>query len=239
MLIKKTNKINRIFIILPQLVQVIFWPIARLILRFFLDLNVFGLENLNNIPQDKGIIFASNHSSEIDPLIIPSCFPFNSRFVPIFYMIRERSFYNQSGFRQIFYGGLFFKVIGGQYVFAGLRDYDKSLINHIELLRIHKNVFVFPEGGISRIGKPIEPKGGVAYLAERTRSLVVPIGISGLYGMSFYDFIVRRRKVVVTFGTPISQEEIKSMVFRTKNNDISVYKEEAEYIMKKICHMVQ
>ena len=234
------TKINPFYIFSARLFQVVAWPPTRFLLWFLGRLEVRGLENLGKLPKGKAVIFASNHSAEIDPFIPPASLPFMSRFVPLYYTIREKSFYDESGFLQIFYGGFLFKFIGGQYVYAGLKDYEKSLANHIELLRQNRNLFIFPEGGINRKGNGVrEAKGGVAYLAEKMNSPIVPIGISGMYGMSFADFFMRKRKIRVTFGAPIFQDELKSAVVRGEVGDIAVYKKEAQYVMDKIAGMIQ
>jgi 1-acyl-sn-glycerol-3-phosphate acyltransferase len=234
------TKLNPFFLVSARIFQVTAWPGTRFLLWFFGRLEVKGLENLNQLPKGKAVIFASNHSAEIDPFIPPASLPFMSRFVPLYYTIREKSFYDESGFMQIFYGGFFFKFIGGQYVYAGLKDYEKSLPNFIELLRQNRNLFIFPEGGINRKGTgPGEAKGGIAYLAEKMNSPIVPIGISGMYGMSFAAFFARKRKIRVTFGAPIFQNEIKSVIARGPADDVGIYKKEAQYVMDKIAAMIQ
>ena len=233
------KKINPFFLISPLIFQVTIWPATRFCLWFFGRLEVKGLENLNSLPKGKGVIFASNHSGEIDPFIPPASLPFLSRFMPLYYTIREKSFYDESGWRQILYGGFIFKFIGGQYVYAGLKDYEKSLPNHIELLRQNRNLFVFPEGGISRTGKVSEAKGGIAFLAEKFGSPIIPIGISGVYHMSLSDFFMRRRHIRVTFGAPILQSELKSAVPRGESDDPGAYKKEAQYVMDRITVMIQ
>jgi len=230
---------NPFFLVSPLIFQVTIWPATRFCLWFFGRLEVSGLENLDNLPKGRGVIFASNHSGEIDPFITPASLPFMSKFIPLFYTIREKSFYDECGIRQMFYGGFIFRFIGGQYVYSGLKDYEKSLVNHSHLLKRGRNLFFFPEGGISRTGGVGEAKGGVAYLAEKLNSPIIPIGISGIYGMSASDFFMRRRKIRVTFGAPILQDEIKLAVARSEAHDSCVYKKEARYVMEKIAGMLQ
>ena len=203
-----------------------------------MHLEVSGLENLKEIPRGRSVIFASNHSGEIDPFITPASLPFMSRFIPLYYTIRDRSFYDKSGIRQMIYGGFLFKFIGGQYVYPGLKDYEKSLPHHLELLRENRNLFIFPEGGISKTGAPGEAKGGVAFLAERSNSPIVPVGVKGVYGMSISDFLMRRRRIQVAFGAPIYQEKLKSAVDRGDAGDMSVYKREARFVMNEIGRLI-
>src|SRR3990167_11455141 len=99
---------NPIFLNLPLILQTAIWPIMRPLFWFFLHLKIIGCENLRSLP--KGVIFASNHTSELDAILIPASLPFLSRFMPMFYVSRPREFYKNSGWRQLFYGGLFFKL---------------------------------------------------------------------------------------------------------------------------------
>ena len=125
-------------------------------------------------------------------------------------------------------------------MYAGLKDYEKSLPNFLELLRQNRNLFIFPEGSINRKGNgPKEAKGGVAFLADRMNTPIVPIGISGMYGMSFASFFMRKRKITVAFGAPIFQEELKSVVPRDPADVVGVYKKEAQYVMDRIAGMIQ
>lgn len=225
------------FLLSPLLFQVTIWPITRFFLWFWGDLEVKGLENLDNLPKGRGVIFASNHSSEIDPFLPPASLPFMSRFIPLYYTTKERSFYEKTGIQQFFYGGFVFRFIGGCPVYSGMKNYEKSLVNHVQLLNEGHNLFVFPEGGITEDGNLGEAHGGVAYLAEKTGSVVVPIGIYGVYGMSVLDFFSRKRNIKVIFGLPILQSELKINVSSIDDSILS-YKKEAEYIMNKIKNLM-
>ncbi len=228
------GKINPFFLISPLLFQTTIWPATRFFLWFFVHLEVLGLEHLNDLPYGKGVIFASNHSSEIDPFLTPASLPFLSRFMPLFYTSREKGFYNESGVRQIFYGGFIFKFIGGQPVYVRLKNYEKSLINHIQLLENGYNLFVFPEGKITKDGKLDKARRGIAFIAQKTNCPIIPIGISGAYNISLTDFFLRRRTIKVTFGKPIFQNELKSVIIHDNKNEMIVYEREAAYIMRKI-----
>lgn len=111
---------NAFFYWSPFFLQTAVWPIVRPLFWFFLRLRVSKLENpadvantydrkylLNN---KNGVIFAVNHSSELDPILAPASLPFLSPLMPFFYTSREQAFYKTSGWRQFFYGGLFFKL---------------------------------------------------------------------------------------------------------------------------------
>lgn len=216
----------------PLILQKIIWIPTRIALRFFCHLEIRGLEKLRDIHSN--VIFASNHSSEIDPILLPASLPFWSRFSPIFYTSRENKFYENSGWRKHFYGGWFFKIWGAHQVYSGLKDYEKSLKNHIELLKAGKNIMVFPEGRITRDGMLQPARGGVGYLVEKTKCLVVPVAISGAFKMTLSDFIYRRRRVVLSFGNPISQDELNIILKSNFGTDDNAYRSMAEYILKKV-----
>jgi 1-acyl-sn-glycerol-3-phosphate acyltransferase len=226
-----------IFIVSPFLFQVIIWPPTRFTLWLFGNLKVEGLKNLDSLPKGKGVIFAANHSSQLDPFLPPASLPFMSRFIPLFYATKEKSFYEKNGILAIFYGGSFFKLIGGQPVNSGLRDYSKSLANHVKLLEEGRNLFVFPEGGITLDGELKVGHGGIAYLAEKTDSTIIPIGISGVYKIGLKALFARKRNIKVTFGIPVSQQEIKQNISR-EADPIELYKRESEYIMGKISELI-
>ena len=154
----------KFFYISPLILQKLIWIPTRIALFLFGHLDVKGTENLKGIHSN--VIFAANHTSELDPILLPASLPFFSHFSPIFYASRENKFYNTSGWRQHFYGGFFFKLWGAHSVYSGFGDYSKALENHMDLLAHGKNVFVFPEGQITPDGSIKEAHGGIGYLAE-------------------------------------------------------------------------
>ncbi|HEY4503990.1 MAG TPA: lysophospholipid acyltransferase family protein [Candidatus Paceibacterota bacterium] len=221
----------------PLILQKIIWVQTRVILSFFGHFKVYGLENLKDIKSNA--IFASNHSSELDPILLPASLPFWSPFSPIFYASLSKSKYVNSGWRQHFYGGTFFKLWGAHPVYTGFKDYGMSLVNQMKLLNDNKNLFVFPEGRITLDGNIQPARGGVAYLAEYSSRPIVPVAIFGVYGMRNKDFFLRKRHIKVCFGKPIYKKEFQENVTRNIEIGGNVYREEANYIMDKIREILQ
>ncbi len=222
----------KIFHITPILFQRFVWPFVRFGLKIFVHLEIRGLENICNLRS--GVIFASNHTSELDGFLVAASVPFWSRFLPMYSVSRERNFYVDSGWRRYIYGSLLFNFIGAPQVRSGYKDYEISLSNHIAILENGKSVLIHPEGRISRNGQIGEARGGVAYLARRTNLSVIPVGIFGAYNMSISDFFLRRRHIVVSFGGPITSDELDTSVryeFLVHDN---IYRKEAEYMMEKV-----
>jgi 1-acyl-sn-glycerol-3-phosphate acyltransferase len=78
-----------------------------------LRLEIIGTENLKEI---KGpIIIAPNHTSELDPTVIPLIFPFLSLKLPIYSVIYPIEKYKTKDWKwkRFIYGKLFFNLLGG------------------------------------------------------------------------------------------------------------------------------
>ncbi len=212
--------------LLPLITQKLIWLPTRVLLNVFGKLQIFGLQELSKIQGN--VIFAMNHSSEVDPFIVPASLPFFSRFSPVFYATREKEFYDRSGWRKHLFGGRFINAFGGYGVIAGLHDYEKSLSKHLELARNGGSFCYFPEGRITDNGKVLPAKGGIAYMTHKTDIKVIPVTLSGAFGMSVSDFFMRRRTLKVFFGEPFEFD------FAEVQNDIHAYKKCADLLMSKI-----
>lgn len=182
------------------------WPIAT----FLLHTKVQGRENVDlafKLAKERGVgvLFCSNHISELDPiLLLFGTGAFSSAF-PMFYVIYTPSTYKNRalfGWRAFLYGELFFKCWGAHSLIAGQRDYAVALAPHVPILNAGYSLTMFPEGTISKTGEPLEARGGTGYLALETHAVVVPVKISGIAGMSSTDFWLGRRQCTVTYGAP-------------------------------------
>jgi 1-acyl-sn-glycerol-3-phosphate acyltransferase len=193
---------NPFFFLTPNILQRAVWPFVRPILKFFVVFKIRGLENISAFKS--GVIFASNHSSELDPILLPAAMPFFSKHIPFFYVSRPRDFYKTSGWRQIFYGGLFFKLWGAHPAVSGARNYAKTLAVHIKIIEHGGNLLIFPTGK-KFFGdlKDAEARGGAAFLSYATGKPIIPVRINGVANMTFLDFITRRRQVSISFGAPM------------------------------------
>ena len=80
---------------LPSLFQRLGWLPAKIIMYCCFGLRVRGLEHLKNLPGN--VIFAGNHVSAIDPLLILACLSFSSDKLPIIYVTHERKTYLKKG----------------------------------------------------------------------------------------------------------------------------------------------
>lgn len=172
--------------------------------NFFVHFEVRGLENLGRMQGP--IIFAPNHSHGLDSELLPLALPLWGRFSPVFFVIREPSYYKHPafGWLRFFYSGLMFKMLGAIPLISGVKDYATSLVHHEAILNDGGSVCIFPEGKISKTRQLGKAHGGVGYLAHKTGCSIVPVLIDGTFGLSFADVLFRRANVVVEFLAPIA-----------------------------------
>lgn len=192
----------------------------------FLDIEVVGLKN---IPlSDKNFIFASNHSSELDPTIIPAVLPIYSKFIPMFYVSKDRSFYDRSGWRKKFYGGLIFKLFGAYPVVSGVKNYGVSMEQHIKILKDGYSIHIFPEGVRTLNGEIGEGRGGVSYLSVKSGVPIIPVSIKGFFKLNVKEFFSDNKKIIISFGKPIYLSPnfpIENDVANHKNNALLIINE--------------
>ncbi len=161
--------------------------VAKAIYHIYLDLHFEGLEN---VPKDGSNIFASNHRSYTDPILI-SLKPK----VMFSFMAKEELFKKNIFFTAVIKIFGAFPVARGK---GGAEAVDMSL----ERLNKGYNLVIFPEGTRSRDGRVLKGKTGVALVAAMAQVPVIPVGIV------FEGNIKFRRKVTVRFGKPIIPKEI-------------------------------
>ena len=219
---------------IPLFIQSLFFIFFLPIYKFFIHLEINGKENIDKV---KGpIIIASNHTSELDPTVIPLITAFFSEKLPVYSVIYPIIRYKQEdfGWRRYIYTGMFFELLGGYPLKSGSKDYEKSLDNHIQLLNQGKTVCIFPEGRYTTDGKMSPARGGLAYLAFKTKAVVVPIAINTFYGLSIKDFILRRRKVIVTVLDPINSDEIVESI----NPSVEDFRLGSQKVLDKISEVL-
>lgn len=155
--------------------------------KIFYDFHIEGIEN---IPQDRPVVLASNHRSYADPVILTM--PMKR---PVSYMAKEELFRNK-----LF--GWFIRKLGAFPVTRGAGDMS-VIDDSINILRSGRNLVIFPEGTRSKDGKVGKGKTGVAMIAAKSGADVVPCGI--VFEGEKLHF---RSKLTLRFGKPIKAAEL-------------------------------
>ncbi len=168
-----------------------FYSFFRGIITFLFKI-AFNLrfEGVENLPKQGGVVYASNHRSYADPVIVS--LKIKKRCT---YMAKEELFKNP-----LF--SLLIRAFGAFPVQRGKGDMN-VINNSISKLQSGKNLVIFPEGTRSKDGKVGSGKTGVALIAAKSNAQVIPVGIVYEGKLSF------RKKVVVRYGTPINAEDLK------------------------------
>ena len=161
------------------------WVLWEILRTLSFPLKVQGKEN---VPAKGACLFASNHLSYLDPMIIGGCFP---RYIS--YLAKDSLFKNK----------VFAFFLNGVGAFPVKRESaDTGAIKEaLKRLKAGCPLVLFPEGTRLTPQKEIHP--GVALIAVKSGVPVVPVYLKGSDqvlppGAQF----LRRRPVGVSFGPP-------------------------------------
>lgn len=220
------------------------WLPGRILLHFFVHLKVLGAENIKEAIQrskkeGKGVLFAINHTNELDPIVLLAGVAPLSKIYPFLYTARPGKNYQKNsyfdGWRSfLFSSDIFMRLWGAFPVIAGSKDYSVSLAMFIEILEQGNSLAFFPEGKMTRDEFRGEARGGVGYLAEKTDAIIVPVLIEGLWKMrKTGDFWRRKRHAQVSYGAPFTASEL-SISFSNEENH---FRNIAEAIMDRVYNL--
>lgn len=137
----------------------------RAYFRVFHFTRVTGREN---IPRRGPLLFAANHLSYYDPVLICAAQDLPMRFM---------------AWDELFRSKLFAKFISdwGAFPVSVEGDDRAGFRTCLELLRKGERVLIFPEGGRSFDGELMPLRAGVARLAMRASVPVVPVRLTGAH----------------------------------------------------------
>lgn len=203
----------------PWSLQLLAHVPGTFLLRRHFHLKIFGREHVREAETLKrrhkvGVIFAVNHSSTFDPIILLSGISPFSNLAPMFFLTRQGKEYKngvQFKWLSLIYGELFFYMWGCVPAQAGHKNYDVILENHAKVLQAKKSLAMFPEGSNfrHRESERGNARGGTTYLAETTGALIVPVYVSGLWGVKVHDYWEKNRHASITYGKPFFIEELQ------------------------------
>jgi len=200
----------------PSLLQHFAWIPLRIFGKLFCSFEIKGVNHLGKIKGN--IILASNHNSELDPLMLVAALPYFSHILPLAFVSRSKDFYKQSP-RGFLYGGKFFELMGAYPAYSGLNDYDKSLQHHLTAIRSGMSVCIFPVGKKHKLDDYENARGGVSHLALKTGLPIIPAKIDGLGGYRIKDYLRRRTKITISFGEAIYANDIFNKSTNSKSTE--------------------
>jgi len=164
----------------------IMYPILRMLLPIFCKIEVNGLEH---VPDDGRTCIMINHISYLDPIVVT--YAITSRYVI--------SLSKAENFRVPFISWLL-KKWGGYPINRGSYD-RKALMQTIELLKSGQLVLMAPEG--TRHPEGLAPaKDGLAYVASKADSVIVPTAICGAHDWKTRLKRLRRAYASINIGKP-------------------------------------
>jgi 1-acyl-sn-glycerol-3-phosphate acyltransferase len=160
-------------------------------IKIFLGLDVRGEEN---IPRSGGFILASNHTSNLDPVVLGVACP-----VDISFMAKEELFRNR------FFGAILNMVNA----FPVKRDKaDIGAIRQaVRRVKAGHGLLIFPEGGRQTDGSLGAAKEGIGFLALKLNVPVIPAYITGTdKALPAGARQITAQRVAVTFGSKMTFE---------------------------------
>ena len=190
----------------------IFYAFSKCFCRCLLTLyNRLSIRNAPTLPEGRPVIVASNHNSNLDPVVVGVAYPRRLR-----YLAKEELFRVPVLSCIIRHLGAI-PVSREDEVRAGV-----VLRTLLDILSMGEDILIFPEGSRSFDGKLQPLEGGVAMLALHSKAPVLPVFIKGTFeamprGCSF----PKPKKIEVVFGTLIDPLDLPNdMKDKQKRYDI-------------------
>ena len=172
---------------MPYPIVFFFYRIAYYLVRiaFFFYYRI-SFEGRENVPKDTAVIFASNHRSYLDPVLVAMAAPHPFNFIA-----------KEPLFRNPVFGG-FIRLMGA-FPTADAKHPDFDMLSEAtKRLEKRRHLTIFPEGTRHTDGKVGRGKSGVCVLAARSGKPVVPIGL--VFDSNNLHF---RSRICVRVGKPL------------------------------------
>lgn len=168
---------------------------TRLLIRFLLHLLTrIELRGRENIPTTSNFIIAANHNGLVDA------------FLP-FYILNNNNLVLLVGEKWEKLSIMRWLGRGLNFLFVDRFNPDLKAIREVIVRMKRGEVLVItPEGTRSKVGRLIEGKPGVSYLAAKMGYPLAPVGISGTFDKVFFGQLKRlhRPKIIVSIGPAFS-----------------------------------
>lgn len=176
-----------------------FAPIARHIIPPIIKLWIDEVTGLENLPKDKPLIIAPNHSSYMEHLMI-CCIVIPYINKKLHFIAKKEHF---QGISQKSWHKIWARYVG--YIpIDRSKGGEKALKKAVSYLKRGEMIVVYPEGTRTLTGKIQKGKTGVARLALRAKIPVVPLGIRGTFEILPKGKIIPKLgKAAFKFGKPM------------------------------------
>ncbi len=176
--------------LIAKIAQFVFWITGRWVFMFFLRVEFRGEYNLLKLK--KPFVIAANHTSALDPILVASIFPFNSKISPVRFAVWHKYYWSPLIHP--------FARVMGSFPVQKRIGLANTLKVGLKALQDKGVVGIFPEGKRVHIGHPRKGRRGAAYLSMRTGASLLPVFIKGVQGLKAVDFFSRKKKVVIYIG---------------------------------------
>jgi 1-acyl-sn-glycerol-3-phosphate acyltransferase len=189
--------------------------------KLFFKLRYHGLENIRGL-KGGNVMFVANHMGKFDPFLVGCGLGRKyRRSIKGLMFPTAIEHANDS-----WYGGPI-RLVGAYPIQRDKNeDLENKLKESLDYLLNGRALVIFPQGKRSNSCEPQEARPGVAWLAEQSNALIIPVQIFNSYKIGLMDLFVRR-DVNVIYGAPFKYADIAQPK--------SDYKEAAKRIMARVC----
>ena len=171
--------------------------VLRIYCKLLYRIEINGLEN---VPKEGAVILCANHVSLLDAVLINCFTPRKTR-----YLAKEEL--------NKFYLRPFIKLYKIIMVKRDAKDLS-AIKESLKALKSNDCLVIFPEGTRKGLEKNNgQMKNGATYLAIKTQTPIIPIGIKG--SMKLFS------KIVVNFGKPIEYLEYSKQKITKELEDVT------------------
>jgi len=151
------------------------------------------------VPNDGPAILVCNHQSYVDPVVIGTCLNRPCTFVA------RKSLFKPGWIDRLL------RQLNGIPIDREGSSLD-GIRQIIKRLKMGDLVVLFPEGTRTKDGEVQPLKPGIALMARRAKAPVIPMAIDGAFEvLPRTGWLLRPAQVHVTFGAPLTPEEVKAM----------------------------